>query len=843
MKKQFFVFAVFILVFELLYSKPRTASEAMQLARTQISGSMQKVPAALNLNLVYTATDNSLPTDNGLYYVYNKGTNLGYVIISGDDRANTVLGYSDSGTFDINQIPDGLRYWLNGFATEIKSVINQPNTVLGTSNPTSVNVPIQKISTASVAPLLGNIMWDQSSPYNNLCPLAPSSTTSRCVTGCVATAMAQVMRYYNWPISGTGSNTYTSATNKYSLTVDFSKTQYDWANMTTTYNSSSTNAQNTAVATLMYHCGVAVNMDYGLSSSASSTTMAKSLISYFGYDPNLQLLTRDFYTRSEWSDILKAEINASRPVLYSGQAADGGHQFVCDGYDINGYFHFNWGWSGISNGYFELTALNPLNQGIGGSSGGFNVDQSIVTGLQKPTGTTTPVYVICNATTMSYSLTSFARTGSVTISGHDIYNWGINTFSGNMGLALYNSSGTMVQLLKSNAVTNLQSYYGWTNYDMTGITIPAGVANGSYKLFWVYKSSTDANWQIMRSKVGTPNFLNVDVSSTLVNLSFPTNVQASLTLNSATITGNLYQNKIGRFTLNITNNGAGEYYSKIGIQLTSKTNSSITQVLTEDADFIPGETKSYYLNDSILVSPDQYTLTVLYDAQNNWKTTSTFSTLGNSQTVTVSTAPTSTPNLTLLSKISFPNSSAVQKDNALLSATILNTVGYYDKMLIAFIFPATGGTSLTYIGYQTAIFDTNEQKTITFGSSINLPVNTNYMIAVYYQNASKAWTQMPSTSNSVINFTLIDNITAVNAPAVLQGFDIFPSPASNVIQFNSEVMVHSVKIYDLSGKMVQINESNLIGNIQLNISNLKSGNYIIQINTDNGMKISKFIKL
>jgi hypothetical protein len=842
MRNKILVLAVFIMVFELLHSKPRTAFEALQLARTQISGSIQKVPAAMELNLVYTAKDSTLAADNGLYYIYNKGVNSGYVIISGDDRANTVLGYSNDGSFDINQIPDGLKYWLNGFATEIKSIVNQPNTVLLTVNSAPVSVPLQKAIATSVAPLLGGIQWNQSSPYNDLCPLKPT-TTSRCVTGCVATAMAQVMDYYKWPVIGSGSNSYTTKTNKIALSVDFSQTQYDWANMTDTYGTTSTQVQKTAVSTLMYHCGVAINMDYDLSSSASSNTMAKSLITYFGYDKNLQILTRDFYTRSEWSDILKAEINASRPVLYSGQSATSGHLFVCDGYDSNGYFHFNWGWGGMSNGYFEITALNPSNQGIGGGSGGFNVDQSIVSGLQKPTATTNPIYIICNAATMTYSLPSFARTGSVTISGHSIFNLGINTFTGDMGLALYNSSGTMVQLLKTNTVSNLQSNYGWSNYDITSVTIPAGVANGSYKLYWVYKASTESNWQIMRSKVGTPNFLKVDVSSTLVNLNLPTNVQASLTLNSATITGNLYQNKIGRFTVNFTNNGAGEYYSKIGIQLTSKTNSSITQVFTEDADFIPGETKSYYLNDSISVAPDQYTLSVLYDAQNNWTSTSTFSTLGNSQTVTVAAAPTETPNLTLLSKISFPNSLAVQKDNAVLSATILNSSGYYDKKLIAFIFPAAGGSSLTYIGYQSAIFDTNEQKTITFGNSISLPINTVYMVAVYYQNASNAWTQLPLTSNSVMNFTLVDNISAVNVPTYLESFDIFPSPATNVIQFNSEVMVHSIKIFDLSGKMVQDNKSDLIGNIRLNINNLKSGDYIIQINTVKGIKISKFIKL
>ncbi|MEI6753128.1 MAG: thiol protease/hemagglutinin PrtT [Paludibacter sp.] len=839
--RKFLVLAVFISVIEFLSSKPRTAFEALQLAHTQISGTMQKVPAAIELNLVYTATDNSLPANNGLYYVYNKAVNSGFVIISGDDRANTVLGYSDSGSFDINQVPDGLKYWLEGYSLEIKSILNTPDIQPVQLVTKSNNTGFQKVTATSVAPLLGDIKWNQGSPYNNLCPFAPGSTTTRCVTGCVATAMAQVMGYYKWPVSGIGSNTYTSKTNSFTLSVNFSQTQYDWANMNSTYSSTSTAVQNNAVATLMYHCGVAVNMDYALSSSASTTLMAKSLISNFGYDPNLQVLLRNYYTRAEISDILKSELTSLRPILYSGLSVDGGHQFVCDGFDSNGYFHFNWGWGGLSNGYFELSALNPGSQGIGGSSGGYNRDQSITIGIQKPTANSVPRYIMYSNSLMTSSLSAMPRTGTVTITPTSFYNNGINVFAGNIGLALYKDS-VLVQTIKTYSGINLQAGYGWASYTMSSVSVPASIANGNYKLYLVYKGTNESNWQIVRTKVGTPNYLNVEVTTTNVNITAPTNVLPLLTLNSLIVTGNIYQNKIGRIAVNITNTG-NEYNSKIGIQLKSKLNSSVYQLLTEDANITSGETKSYYFNDSIKLAPGDYEISALYDSQNKWTSTTTLTTIGNIQNITIATAPTATPNLTLMSPISFPNTLAVQKDNAVLSATIKNTSGYFDQDLIAFVFPSTGGSSLTYMGYQLAIFDTNEQKTVTFGNSINLATNTSYKIAIYYWNTTiNGWTRLTPSSNASINFTLIDNISAVNTPKAIEGFDIFPNPAINSIRFNSDVNVRSVQIFDASGKLVLSNQPKTVGIITLQVENLKSGNYIVQLNTDNGFKIGKFSK-
>jgi hypothetical protein len=184
--------------------------------------------------------------------------------------------------------------WLGFYQKEMKSLMDQPEAV--TNSTVQLNAPAintrQTTFATSVAPLLGGIKWDQGSPYNDLCPTISTQSPIRTVTGCVATAMAQVMRYHKWPVSGKGSNTYTPYGYAKPLSVDFSKTTYDWGNMTETYNSSSTAAQKLAVATLMYHAGVAVNMNYDISSSANTLDMANALIKNFSYDSSLQSYKR-----------------------------------------------------------------------------------------------------------------------------------------------------------------------------------------------------------------------------------------------------------------------------------------------------------------------------------------------------------------------------------------------------------------------------------------------------------------------------------------------------------------------------------------------------------------------
>lgn len=828
-----------------LNARTRNADEASQIAHNFLQSStatFSKAPLSPDLikavqpfNIQNNTSDSS--TEN-YFHIFNIGSNNGFVIVSATDRVKTILGYADTGNFNPENIPVNMLNWLKVYANEIAAVSILPENEVPQTK-ISVANNINTGFAAAVLPLLKNIKWNQNAPYNNLCPVINTSTNEKAVTGCGATAMAQVMKYFNWPVSGTGSKTYTTKTLQIPLTVDFSSVQYDWANMTGTYNSSSTELQNTAVATLMYHCGVAVNMDYNKSSSAYTTDIAKGLINYFGYDSNIQVYQKNYFSKAEWENFMKIELNAARPILYNGQASDGGHIFVCDGYDTNGLYHFNWGWGGISDGYFELSALNPNELGIGGgNSGGYNVDQYMITGIQKPPFSSVPSYLIYTNMPLSCSASQIARTGTFNIVTQKIYNYGINTITGSMGLGLYNGN-TLVQLLYSTNI-KLDSFYGWSSYTFSNMSIPTGVAAGNYKIYVIYKPNTSSVWSPVRGKIGTPNFLNVTVDASSVKFSEPTDVYPVLTLNSLNKTNNLYQNKTGRFSASISNSG-NDYNSLLRIYLESVTNPEINQiVITDPVNIATGETKEFYFNDSIKLVPGTYKLALMYDKGNNSATMTTMYQLGESVNVDILAQPAQAPLLSLVNTISFPDPDKIYKSNATLNATIKNTGGYFDGKLIAFIFPVSTGSSIAYIGHQSGIIDMNQSVTFSFSGGISLDPN-NYRIGVYYLNSSNSWTRISPSNYSLITFNLKDDLTAFKINEYEQGI-LYPNPATDIINLKTDQNVKSIKISDIAGREVKRMVSTNNGIISVDVSNLPHGTYFVTVQTDQNQKINKFIK-
>jgi hypothetical protein len=845
MRKIYFSILALVLFAVTLSASQRSASDALQIAINHLktstsSDGRQKTPASKNLQLAYTFKEN-VENENGLLYVFNNGNNNGFVIVSGSEKATEILGYAHTGTFDASKIPTGLNYWLNGFAEEIKLLENAVENTFFEVN--ASKEPIRKTQAESlfstaISPLLGSIKWNQGQPYNNLCPIIPG-TDNRAVTGCVATGMAQVMKYHQWPVTGIDSNSYTTTTQGIPLSVDFSTTTYDWANMTNGYNAASTENQKTAVATLMYHCGVATNMDYDLESGTTTLKMATALINNYGYDANLNLIKRDFYTREEWINMLKTELNASRPVLYGGQSSTSGHLFVCDGYDSNNFFHFNWGWGGMSDGYYAITALNPSNQGIGGSSGGYNSYQDIVVGMQQPDPTTSPVYCIYMQENIVSSEQSVQRNANTTIAIKKTYNYGVNTFNGNLGLGLFNGDN-LIAMLKNYAINGLVSGTGYNNINAENITIPSQTANGTYKLHTIYKASSESDWSIVRGYVGTPNYLYVQVSDTEVSYTNPADYDPNLTLNSMSVTGNVYQNKTGRFVVEVTNTGE-EYNSKLGIYLQLKDSSSVYQLITEDANIATNETATYYINKKITLNPGEYYLAAMYDPNNVRETASAFSQLGSTQLINILATPTDPPAFMLNSKIAFPDNDNVNKNYDILSANITNSGGYYENKMIAFIFPKAGGSSLTYLGYQDVFFETDEQKTVNFGGSINLEPDQ-YLTITYYLGES-GWVRLLPNENSSLLFTIQPEYTTIETiPEVINHVLLYPNPANDYIYFKSEEIVKDVYVYSAEGKLLQRIFPNTGGVIQIDIRNFNTGTYLLQINTSGNIQIGQFIK-
>ena len=361
------------------------------------------------------------------YYLYENADGEGWVIIAANDAVTPVLAYSETGHFRTDNMPANLRRWMGKYDTFIQRV-ETDGLVAAKETQAEWKALRQSARKAKATTIVGPLIqttWDQAAPYNNLCP---GSGSNKAYTGCVATAMAQVMNYWQWPKKGTGSHSYQPIMDIYDeygevqetitiypgkLTADFGNTTYDWANMKNSYAGRSTTAQKTAVATLMLHCGVATEMMYGgddYDGSGTYTTnyqdstdqqcAENALWRYFRYNKDsIVSYMRDGYEYEgwtyyekwsddeDWTAMLKAELNKRRPIMYDGAGYDdegestGGHSFICDGYDSNDYFHFNWGWSGTNDGFFALDNLVPESGGAGGGSYDFNDDQAVIIGI------------------------------------------------------------------------------------------------------------------------------------------------------------------------------------------------------------------------------------------------------------------------------------------------------------------------------------------------------------------------------------------------------------------------------------------------------------------------------
>lgn len=318
-----------------------------------IERARELAPEPEKARLAYVAGNAETPD----FCVFNDAEKKGFVIVASDTLFGDglVLGYSDEGEFDYDRLPDNAKWLLSQYREQIEylrrnDIGNTVRTTAGTDN-------------NAVAPLLAGVRWDQTEPYNLLCP---NDAMGRSLSGCVATAMAQVMWYFRWPLEGTGYHSYvwTSGTGRQTLSVNYSQSDYDWSLMPGKYlYGQYSDEQAAAVAKLMYDCGVSVNMAYTSSvSGAYMSYVIPAMSSYFGYrqvkykyDPD------NAYDRES---LLKSELDSRRPVLVGADGASGGHAFVCDGYDSNGYFHYNFGWGGLGNGYYLLSVAGgfPDNQ-------------------------------------------------------------------------------------------------------------------------------------------------------------------------------------------------------------------------------------------------------------------------------------------------------------------------------------------------------------------------------------------------------------------------------------------------------------------------------------------------
>lgn len=512
------------------------------------------------------------------YYVFANGEDKGFTIVSGDDRMPEVVGYSAQGTYDPDHLPANYVDFMKAYQETVEALLKGDAQVSG-GLAEARQWRAERAGTAAVAPLLGGIKWNQTEPYNNRCPLYDE--TNRSVTGCVATAMAQVMMYHQYPKELKSTiEAYTTKSKGIKIPAINSGETYDWDNMLPDYSKTDySSAQADAVAKLMYHCGAAVEMDYGPSSGANVTPAI--LATYFGYDADLmQDLTRTCFTLQQWMTLVDNELKAKRPILYSGQSSGGGHEFVCDGSDGKGLYHINWGWGGYQDGYFDLTILQPQKGGAGSGSAvdGYNRDCSMIIGIAPDNGKVDEPLasypqimsmdhggmtgITWTKTTREHVLEPFqaeARTCFVNQSTTDFsgyFAYGIKA-NGTIVLVSDYEGGWNLPAVKPNGGT-------WGTYgDNPELTISYPFPQGINVIYPVYSYDTK-NWHVCSFYNNQPFIIDVDA----------TKMTPVTTPLAATVTAEegLYKGMTNPLTVTFTNSMDMEFNGLVNIYTNTKDN-------------------------------------------------------------------------------------------------------------------------------------------------------------------------------------------------------------------------------------------------------------------------------
>lgn len=518
--------AAALLVATATEARQRTEQEARALALQHITALQPSVaPSAAPLKLVdaqqvrHTAARAKQKVQSSLqtpYYIYNNPAG-GFVVVSGTTALDPVIASSTTGCIDIAAMPDGLSYWLGYAAEAAKYAEEHPEAAASHPAKAKRNVPtpgtalVQPDYSKDVSPLLensrmGNIQWAQDAPYYDQCP---TKGGQHCYTGCMATAMSQVMAYHQHPAS------------------------FDWKEILPSYEGGKGSAASRSeVARINHEVGVALNMEYGTDQSGSVSTMYTRALRNFGYHENVALINRDNYTYGEWMDILLNEFANNRPVVYDGVSNDGGHAFVIDGYRASdGKVHVNWGWAGMSDGYYNIILLDPQQTGIGAVlSSGFTSYQDMVVGIEpdhsKPVNYYSPIqgYAMQGELEAGIGYCDFTKgdyTGQISLS--NMPNLNPQYFSGEFGALIANAEGEVVARAKAGSVSASASTMNsnpHATFSGGSFTLPKDLAPGVYRVYCYIEEGSTGKWAVARTAIDKPNFMVMTVGNDRADFTF-----------------------------------------------------------------------------------------------------------------------------------------------------------------------------------------------------------------------------------------------------------------------------------------------------------------------------------
>lgn len=821
-----------------------------------------KLKNATNFQLVFKSNSEngnqfSLIQPTTFFYVFNVN-NSGFVIVSGDDKVTPILGYSDQGVFDPNNIPQNVAKWFEGYKKEIISIIEQniqptneiksewQSLISGNGNNSSSKTLL------SINPLI-QTMWNQSPYYNSSCP-------SESVTGCVATAMAQIMKYWNYPATGTGFHSYNHSTYG-TLSANFGSTSYQWSSMPNYINSS-----NNAVATLMYQVGVSVDMNYSPQSSGAYVISAQSpvtncaeyaLKTYFGYKNSLQGVQRSNYTQTQWLNLLEQELDASRPIIYAGFGDGGGHCFVADGYDNNDYIHFNWGWGGQADGYFEINALNPNDLGTGGGSGGYNSGQQAIIGIEPSVGNQTYDMRLYSSITTNPNPINYNSGFSVTV---DVANYGssaTNNFSGDYTAAIFNSSNQFVSYIETKTGNSLPfNSHNVSPLVFTTSSLPA-LTPGNYSIGILYKAEGATQWTAF-AKGNYQNFISIEVQGNNTN---------TLKLYAAIVTtpNIIVQNQTFDVTFDIANFGSSTFTGDVSVDIHRSDGTWIRELAIKNGLSMPSNTHfsnglTYTIMGGISDEPGTYQLFV-WDKPDisGWEF------LGNGTFLNPITIQVVAPSL---NPDSYEDNNTVEQSYALpLNFTEnnaeTNTTGsnchiISDNDFYKIVLPSgynytitprlhdsyNSGNGNTYTLDALFSYSTDGNTwSDSFDDVISGNITLNGGETVYFHVAPYF---AGETGTYLLDMLLTRSSTlGISENQISDDFEIYPNPAKDFVildfnKFRGELI--QINILNVQGQnILTLNTNNQSKTFNIPLSNFSNGIYFLQLLTESGILTKKII--
>ena len=871
MKKLFSFWLILMALLGRAHANPVDEATARRVGQAFLAaqtGAQRGAPTALTLAYRADAARPAGPAaaPAAYYYVFNTAPAPGFVLVAGDDQVTPVLGYSDQSAFDAATLAPQTAKWLEGYRAVIRAVVANRTAATpaiaaawqglraGTAAPAGRGA-------AAVAPLVAT-RWNQSPYYNDLCPY-DTPGGGRSVSGCVATAMTQVMKYWNYPTTGAGFHSYNTASFG-TLSANFGTTTYQWSAMP-----NNVTAPNTAVATLTVQVGVSVDMSYSanvsgayvISAYTNGTHCAEyALKTYFGYRPTMQGLLRSSYSDAQWLALLKGELDASRPIIYAGFGTGGGHCFVADGYDNNNFLHINWGWGGQSDGYFLFTSLNPGGVGTGGGAGGYNSNQQALIGVQPPAGTTpgggttapTATMGLYAAVTPSANTLSYGQAFSVST---NLLNTGTAGFAGDYCAAVFDLNNALIDYVETKTAQTLPAGFVYNNNLVFSNPGLFSMLPGTYRVGIFYRP-TGGNWLLVADRNGLTNLPQIAVTNVA-----PVRLNSAITPSPAVFT----RGQAGAATLNILNAGTSTFVGQYQVNLynldgsfvqtinTISENNGLPAGFTYLAPFLTFSTAN------ITAAPGTYLLALVHQATGagSWSLSGTGS-FQNPTRVTVQAqalqADTYEPNNTVAQAtplaVSFSGNTATRA-TAGSNCHVNTDLDFYAVPLAAgFRYTVTARLHDSYNSGNGQMYslDALFSYSLDGGATWSMTYDDVLPAPIVVPNGGTLLLKVApyfagNTGSYLLDMSLQRGPLATAPAALAAQVSVFPNPARDVLTVDLRTLgvpVSAVRLLTLTGQLVS-ETTRVVPAVPLAlpVGQLPTGLYLVQLETGQGLITKK----